>query len=85
MTRLGLLAILARLHESPGRGQLEPIAGRVEEFLRELAEMGPNRTGVSPPNAMNPKADAVVLVTDQAVWIETRCLMGSTLHCYPIS
>src|SRR5205823_1022848 len=33
--------ILRGLHEPPGRGQLEPLAGRVEEFLRELVEMGP--------------------------------------------
>jgi hypothetical protein len=51
------------LHASPGGGQLEPLAGRVEEFLRELAEMGPTEREAHLRYAMNPKAEAVVLVT----------------------
>jgi hypothetical protein len=55
--------ILRGLHEAPGVGQLEPLAGRVEEFLRELAEMGPTEREAHLRYAMNPKAEAVVLVT----------------------
>jgi hypothetical protein len=55
--------ILRGLHASPGGGQLEPLAGRVEEFLRELAEMGPTEREAHLRYAMNPKAEAVVLVT----------------------
>jgi hypothetical protein len=56
-------SILRGLHEPPGGGQLEPLAGRVEEFLRELAEMGPTEREGHLRYAMNPKAEAVVLVT----------------------
>lgn len=55
--------ILRGLHEPPGGGQLEPLAGRVEEFLRELVEMGPTEREAHLRYAMNPKAEAVVLVT----------------------
>ncbi|MBX3400756.1 MAG: hypothetical protein KF873_18635, partial [Gemmataceae bacterium] len=55
--------ILRGLHASPGGGQLEPLAGRVEEFLHELAEMGPTEREAHLRYAMNPKAEAVVLVT----------------------
>lgn len=54
--------ILRGLHQPAGR-QLEPLAGRVEEFLRELAEMGPTEREAHLRYAMNPKAEAVVLVT----------------------
>lgn len=56
-------SILRGLHESPGKGQLEPLAGRVEEFLRELAEMGPSERESHLRYSMNAKAEAVVLVT----------------------
>ena len=56
-------SILRGLHEPAGKGQLEPLAGRVEEFLRELAEMGPMERESHLRFAMNPKAEAVVLVT----------------------
>lgn len=56
-------SLLRGLHESPGRGPLEPLAGRVEEFLRELAEMGPTERESHLRYSMNPKAEAVVLVT----------------------
>ncbi len=55
--------ILRGLHAPPGGGQLEPLAGRVEEFLRELAAMGPTEREAHLRYAMNPKAEAVVLVT----------------------
>jgi hypothetical protein len=55
--------ILRGLHAPLGGGQLEPLAGRVEEFLRELAEMGPTEREAHLRYAMNPKAEAVVLVT----------------------
>ncbi|MFO0881541.1 MAG: helicase-related protein [Gemmataceae bacterium] len=58
--------ILRGLHASPGGGQLEPLAGRVEEFLRELAEMGPTEREAHLRYAMNPKAEAVVLVTGES-------------------
>lgn len=58
--------ILRGLHTSPGVGQLEPLAGRVEEFLRELAEMGPTEREAHLRYAMNPKAEAVVLVTGES-------------------
>lgn len=58
--------ILRGLHEPPGGGQLEPLAGRVEEFLRELAKMGPTEREAHLRYAMNPKAEAVVLVTGQS-------------------
>jgi hypothetical protein len=58
--------ILRGLHEPPGRGQLEPLAGRVEEFLRELSEMGPTEREAHLRYAMNPKAEAVVLVTGES-------------------
>jgi hypothetical protein len=56
-------SILRGLHVTPGNGQLEPLAGRVEEFLRELAEMGVMERESHLRYAMNPKAEAVVLVT----------------------
>jgi hypothetical protein len=56
-------SILRGLHESPGSDQLEPLAGRVEEFLRELSEMGPMERESHLRYAMNAKAEAVVLVT----------------------
>lgn len=55
--------ILRGLHAPPGGGQLEPLAGRVEEFLRELVEMGPTERRAHLRYAMNPKAEAVALVT----------------------
>ncbi len=58
--------ILRGLHVPPGGGQLEPLAGRVEEFLRELVEMGPTEREAHLRYAMNPKAEAVVLVTGQS-------------------
>jgi hypothetical protein len=57
------VGILRGLHEPPGGGQLEPLAGRVEEFLRELVEMGPTEREAHLRYAMNPKAEAVALVT----------------------
>ena len=39
--------ILRGLHEPPGGGQLEPLAGRIEEF-RELAGMVPNEREAHP-------------------------------------
>jgi Helicase conserved C-terminal domain len=58
--------ILRGLHEPPGSGQLEPLAGRVEEFLGELIEMGPTEREAHLRYAMNPKAEAVVLVTGES-------------------
>jgi hypothetical protein len=58
--------ILRGLHEPPGAGQLEPLAGRVEEFLRELTEMGPTEREAHLRYAMNPRAEAVVLVTGES-------------------
>lgn len=55
-------SILRGLHEPPGGGQLEPLAGRVEEFLRELAEMGPTEREAHLRYAMNPRAESVKLV-----------------------
>ncbi len=55
-------SILRGLHEPPGGGQLEPLAGRVEEFLRELAEMGPTKREAHLRYAMNPRAESVKLV-----------------------
>lgn len=55
--------ILRGLHEPPGSGQLEPLAGRVEEFLRELVEMGPTEREGHLRHAMSPNAKAVHLVT----------------------
>lgn len=51
--------ILRGLHATSGGGQLEPLAGRVEEFLRERTEMGPTEREAHLRYAMNPKAEAV--------------------------
>ncbi len=58
-------SILRGLHEPPGGGQLEPLAGRVEEFLSELAEMGPTEREAHLRYAMNPRAESVKLVTGE--------------------
>ena len=55
--------ILRGLHAPPGGGQLEPLAGRVEDFMAELADMGQGEREGHIRYAMNPKAEAVVLVT----------------------
>lgn len=47
----------------PGSSQLEPVAGRVEEFLCELSEMGHDEREAHLRYAMNPRAESVVLVT----------------------
>ena len=42
-------SLLRGLHQvQPGSGQLEPVAGRVEEFLCELSEMGDEERGGAP-------------------------------------
>lgn len=57
-------SLLRGLHQvSPGDVQLEPLAGRVEEFLRELSEMGSEEREAHLRYAMNSKAESVVLVT----------------------
>jgi hypothetical protein len=56
-------SILRGLHEAPGSNQREPIAARVEEFLRELSQMGPTERESHLRYSMNAKAEAVVLVT----------------------
>jgi superfamily II DNA/RNA helicase len=48
---------------SPKSGQLEPLAARVEEFLRELSEMDEKERGAHLEYATNPRAESVVLVT----------------------
>ncbi|HMF57733.1 MAG TPA: C-terminal helicase domain-containing protein, partial [Pyrinomonadaceae bacterium] len=61
--RTWAVSILRGLHEAPGSNQREPLAARVEEFLRELAEMGPTERESHLRYSMNSKAEAVVLVT----------------------
>jgi hypothetical protein len=57
-------SLLRGLHKvSPGGVQLEPLAGRVEEFLRELSEMGSEEREAHLRYAMNSRAESVVLVT----------------------
>jgi hypothetical protein len=57
-------SLLRGLHQvPPGGAQLEPVAGRVEEFLRELSEMGSEEREAHLRYAMNPRAESVVLVT----------------------
>jgi hypothetical protein len=57
-------SLLRGLHQmQPGGAQLEPVAGRVEEFLRELSEMGGEERDAHLHYAMNPRAESVVLVT----------------------
>lgn len=56
-------SILRGLHEAPGSNQHEPPAARVEEFLRELSQMGPTERESHLRYSMNAKAEAVVLVT----------------------
>jgi len=56
-------SILRGLHEAPGNNQREPLAARVEEFLRELCQMGPTERESHLQYSMNAKAEAVVLVT----------------------
>jgi hypothetical protein len=57
-------SLLRGLHQmEPGSAQLEPVAGRVEEFLCELSEMGEEEREAHLRYAMNPRAESVVLVT----------------------
>ncbi len=57
-------SLLRGLHQvPPGGAQLEPVAARVEEFLRELSEMGSEEREAHLRYAMNPRAEAVVLIT----------------------
>jgi hypothetical protein len=57
-------SLLRGLHQVPaGASQLEPVAARVEEFLRELSEMGEEEREAHLRYAMNPRAESVVLVT----------------------
>jgi hypothetical protein len=57
-------SLMRGLHQAPaGGGQLEPLAARVEEFLRELSEMGEDEREAHLRYAMNPRAESVVLVT----------------------
>lgn len=57
-------SLLRGLHKmEPGSAQLEPLAGRVEEFLCELSEMGEEEREAHLRYAMNPRAESVVLVT----------------------
>jgi hypothetical protein len=57
-------SLLRGLHQmEPGSAQLEPLAGRVEEFLCELSEMGEEEREAHLRYAMNPRAESVVLVT----------------------
>ncbi|MCA1565747.1 MAG: hypothetical protein LC803_08945 [Acidobacteria bacterium] len=56
-------SILRGLHEAPGSLQREPLAARVEEFLRELVQMGPTERESHLRYSMNSKAEAVVLIT----------------------
>jgi hypothetical protein len=57
-------SLLRGLHQVQSGGvQLEPVAGRVEEFLRELSEMGSEEREAHLRYAMNPRAESVVLVT----------------------
>jgi hypothetical protein len=56
-------SLLRGLHQVPtGDAQLEPVAARVEEFLRELSEMGGEEREAHLRYAMNPRAESVVLV-----------------------
>jgi len=55
-------SLLRGLHSASG-AQFEPVAGRVEEFLRELSEMGSEEREAHLRYAMNPRAESVVLVT----------------------
>lgn len=59
-------SIMRGLHEPLGGGQVESLAGRVKEFLRELAEMGPTEREAHLRYAMNPRAESVVLVTGES-------------------
>lgn len=57
-------SLLRGFHQmEPGSSQLEPVAGRVEEFLCELTEMGDEEREAHLRYAMNPRAESVVLVT----------------------
>jgi hypothetical protein len=57
-------SLLRGLHQMPsGSTQREPVAGRVEELLRELTEMGEQEREAHLQYAMNPRAESVVLVT----------------------
>jgi hypothetical protein len=57
-------SLLRGLHQvSPGGAQLEPVAGRVEEFLHELSEMDSEEREAHLRYAMNARAESVVLVT----------------------
>jgi len=56
-------SLLRGLHTQPGGDQLEPVAGRVEEFLGELSEMGGEEREAHLRYAMNARAESVVLVT----------------------
>jgi Helicase conserved C-terminal domain len=57
-------SLLRGLHQvGAGGAQLEPVAGRVEEFLRELSEMGGEEREAHLRYAMNARAESVVLVT----------------------
>ncbi len=57
-------SLLRGFHQTqPGGAQLEPVAGRVEEFLRELSEMGEEEREAHLRYATNARAESVVLVT----------------------
>ena len=62
-TKPGEKACSAACINQPGSDQLEPVAGRVEEFLCELSEMGDEEREAHLRYAMNPRAESVVLVT----------------------
>lgn len=60
-------SLLRGLHQiEPGSTQLEPLAGRVEEFLSELAEMGEEEREAHLRYAMNVQAESVVLVSGKS-------------------
>jgi hypothetical protein len=55
--------LLRGFHQTPpGGGHLEPVAGRVEEFLREMSEMGEEERQAHLQYAMKTTAASVVLV-----------------------
>src|SRR5262249_45714518 len=57
-------SLLRGFHQvQPGDTQLEPVAGRVEEFLRELSEMGEEERQAHLRYAMTTTAASVALVT----------------------
>lgn len=56
-------AILRGLHRGQEGSPAEPLAARIDEFLKELANMGPTERAGHLQYAMNPLAKSVMLVT----------------------